>query len=287
MWCGSQTEKTVVSVPFNCLVEPKGCKPETKFLSSGSEQIIIIIIIIKEAGTDSDKVGQSCHSHCIVPLIFTLTRLSVDSSPFSACQWRECLKFSIILHLFQERNRNKYHFKANDILTREFSLLLRESLKEIWAPGSGPLVDFRVQLLSRLSLHCLIRYDLGIPYTNMLHSCTKGSPTANLSIRNSTASTLSFSLSEKLSWESQIQISSLQVYSTVNEQWVETFVCFCNVRCSFTPVHLPIKSIAKIYFCFRTCSAVRLIKVKLGYGHHNPLISSRGMQMVCLEESSG
>ena len=64
MWCGSQTEKTVVSVPFNCLVEPKGCKPETKFLSSGSEQIIIIII--KEAGTDSDKVGQSCHSHCIV-----------------------------------------------------------------------------------------------------------------------------------------------------------------------------------------------------------------------------
>lgn len=198
MWCGSQTEKTVVSVPFNCLVEPKGCKPETKFLSSGSEQIIIIII--KEAGTDSDKVGQSCHSHCIVALIFTLTRLSVDSSLFSACQWRECLKFSIILHLFQERNRNKYHFKANDILTREFSLLLRESLKEIWAPGSCPLVGFRVQLLSRLSLHCLIRYDLGIPYTNMLHSCTKGSPTANLSIRNSTASTFSFSLSEKLSY---------------------------------------------------------------------------------------
>ena len=39
-------------------------------------------------------------------------------------------------------------------------------------------------------------------------------------------------------------------------------------------VHFPIKSIAKIYFCFRTCSAVRLIKVKLGYGHHSPLITS-------------
>ena len=80
------------------------------------------------------------------------------------------------------------------------SLLTRESLKEICGPGSGPGVGFTAQVLFSLSRHCLIRYDLGIPLDNIVSSCTKESPTANLSIRNSTDSTFALSLSDKLSY---------------------------------------------------------------------------------------
>ena len=69
-------KKQWLSIPFNCLVEPKGCGPKTKFLTSS----------IKEAVTEYDKVGQSCHSRSIatdfyfdwlVSRQFTLLCLSV------------------------------------------------------------------------------------------------------------------------------------------------------------------------------------------------------------------
>ena len=79
------------------------------------------------------------------------------------------------------------------------------------------------------------------------------------------------------------QRSSLQLYSTVNEQWVKTFVCFCSLLWPFTLVQFA-GLINCQEFRFRTCLVVELIKVKLGCCHRNPLITSRGMQMVCVEE---
>ena len=89
---------------------------------------------------------------------------------------------------------------VNNVLTSIFSFEDRLSLKEICAPGSLPGVSLMLHVLFNLSLHCLTRYDLGIPSMTMLISCRKASPTANLSIRNNNDSTLHLSSSDMFSY---------------------------------------------------------------------------------------
>ena len=84
------------------------------------------------------------------------------------------------------------------ILARIFSLLIRASLKDTWAPGASPRVDLMEHALLSLSRHCLIRYDLGMPFTSIFSSWMKASPTENLSMRYRTFSTFSLSASDRL-----------------------------------------------------------------------------------------
>ena len=86
------------------------------------------------------------------------------------------------------------------ILARMFSLLIRASLKDTWAPGASPRVDLMEHALLSLSRHCLIRYDLGMPFTSIFSSWMKASPTENLSMRYRTVSTFSLSASDRLSY---------------------------------------------------------------------------------------
>lgn len=76
--------------------------PKTRFLTSSSKQIIIII---KQAVSITKLVNLVMRAP--LPLIFTLTGLLVDSSLFSACQLRECLQLFLYYFMFVLRKKQK------------------------------------------------------------------------------------------------------------------------------------------------------------------------------------
>ena len=88
VWCGYDTEKKNSKRVLFAWKKP----PKTRFLTSSSKQIIIII---KQTVSITKFVNLVMRAPS--PLIFTLTGLLADSSFFSACQLRECLQFIFVL----------------------------------------------------------------------------------------------------------------------------------------------------------------------------------------------
>ena len=88
VWCGYDTEKKNSKRVLFAWKKP----PNTRFLTSSSKQIIIII---KQTVSITKLVNLVMRVPS--PLIFTLTGLLADSSLFSACQLRECLQLIFVL----------------------------------------------------------------------------------------------------------------------------------------------------------------------------------------------
>ena len=88
VWCGYDTEKKNSKRVLFAWKKP----PNTRFLTSSSKQIIIII---KQTVSITKLVNLIMRVPS--PLIFTLTGLLADSSLFSACQLRECLQLIFVL----------------------------------------------------------------------------------------------------------------------------------------------------------------------------------------------
>ena len=122
MWIWHRKKKNSKKVLFAWKKPPK-----TRFLTSSSKQIIIII---KQTVSITKLVNLVMRAPS--PLIFTLTGLLTDSSLSSACQLRECLQV-IFVFMFVSRKKQKWTalFWSKCVVTREFSLLVRDSLKKI------------------------------------------------------------------------------------------------------------------------------------------------------------
>ena len=103
VWCGYDTEKKNSKRVLFAWKKP----PKTRFLTSSSKQIIIII---KQTVSITKLVNLIMRAPS--PLIFTLTGLLAVSSLFFCLSIKGmfAIYFCIILCLFQEKNRNEQHY---------------------------------------------------------------------------------------------------------------------------------------------------------------------------------
>ena len=103
VWCGYDAEKKNSKRVLFAWKKP----PKTRFLTSSSKQIIIII-------KQTVSITKLVNLVMLVPspLIFTLTGLLADSSLFFCLSIKGmfAIYFCIILCLFQEKNRNEQHY---------------------------------------------------------------------------------------------------------------------------------------------------------------------------------
>ena len=107
MWCGYDTKKNSKKVLFAWQKPAK-----TRFLTSSSKQIIIII---KQTVTEYDKVGQSCHAGSITTNFYSDWLVS-RQFPLFCLSIKEmfAIYFCIILCLFQGKKT-----EMNSILLKQ------------------------------------------------------------------------------------------------------------------------------------------------------------------------